>query len=72
MKDGTFFWRRDIQFGRIKGDNGNNGEAVIFDEDNTDHDLNLKKEHKGTPVKYKAQKVHGIPNTFFATEVRKV
>lgn len=69
MKNGNFFWRIDIQFGRIKGDNG---EEVIFDEDNTDHDLNLNKEHKGTPVEYKAQKVHGIPNTFFATKVRKV
>ena len=68
MIQGKFFWRRDKQFGRIEGPNG---EEVIFDR-KMPHDLNINKEHKGTDVLYKARKIHTIPNTYYATEVKKV
>jgi hypothetical protein len=68
MQSGKFYWRRDKQFGRIAG---SGGEEVIFDR-KMPHDLNLNKEHKGTPVNYKARKIHTIPNTYYAIDVRKV
>jgi len=67
MQHGELFWRNDKQFGRIKGANG---EAVIFDDDTVDHDLDLEREHTDTRVGYEARKIPSIANTYYATKAR--